>query len=513
MQEAPDTVPDILIVGSGMGGATAAAALAPTGRRILILERGERLADEAAARDAAAIFARGRFLPDEAWEDGAGRRFRAGNYYNVGGNSKFYGAVLARFRAQDFAPRAHAGGESPGWPVPYADFAPYYDRAEALYRVRGARGEDPFEPGGGAPYPFPPVPHEPAIADLSRRLARAGVHPAPLPLGVDLEAWLARAPTPWDAFPDTTGAKADAESCGLAAALAHPNVRLATGMRVEALRLGPGGRIAEVRATGPDGAVTYRPGQVILAAGAVNTAALLLGSAQAGAERGLANRSDQVGRNFMNHNCSAVLALHPARRNGAVYQKTLWFNDFYDTGAPGGTPAGNVQMLGKVTGPILAAQTGLPAPLAGWIAARSFDFYAMSEDLPDPESRVRLRAGRIVLDWRRTNEAAHAALIAKLRRVLRRAGFPIVLCRRFDARTPSHQCGTARMGHDPETSVVDPWGRSHDHPNLWVADASVLPTSAAVNPALTVAAHALRCAEAVTRALGPEAGVAQEALA
>jgi choline dehydrogenase-like flavoprotein len=160
---------------------------------------------------------------------------------------------------------------------------------------------------------------------------------------------------------------------------------------------------------------------------------------------------------------------------------------------------GNVQMLGKITGPILAATTKLPAWVAGWIAARSFDFYAMSEDLPNPESRVTLKNGQIKLDWRRSNGHAHDMLVARLKRVLRSVGFPVVLSQAFDRRTPSHQCGTARMGTDPQTSVVDSFCRSHDHKNLFIVDASVLPTSAAVNPALTIAALALRAGRHIAR--------------
>jgi choline dehydrogenase-like flavoprotein len=201
----------------------------------------------------------------------------------------------------------------------------------------------------------------------------------------------------------------------------------------------------------------------------------------------------------MNHNCSAVLALHPFRKNGSVYQKTLLVNDFYLSGGPRGEPLGNIQLLGKISGTILAANSPMPRPLANWVASRSVDLYAMSEDLPDPESRVTLRNGQIMLDWRRSNWQAHVALVAKLKSALRKAGYPIVLSRPFDKRTPSHQCGTARMGNDPATSVVDPFCRSHDHPNLFITDASVLPTSAAVNPALTVAALALRTADHIRK--------------
>ena len=484
------TQPDVIIIGSGMGGATVAAALAPTGRRILVIERGERLADSAQARDPLAIFRDGYYRPKEEWLDGTGQPFNPGNYYNVGGNSKFYGAVLLRYRAEDFRPLTHLGGTTPGWPVSYDEFEPWYSRAESMFNVRGQLGDDPTEPPHSAPYPFPPVADEPEIADVRARLKAAGVHPSYLPLGVDIDRWLDRAQTPWDAFPDTVGGKMDAETVSLALALERSNVELLTGTKV--LRINrDGGRVTGVT-VGRDGKTEQIDAPtVVLAAGAVNSAAILLGSG------GLPNSSDQVGRNFMNHNCSAVLAVHPWRRNRTVYQKTLMVNDYYLTGGQNGTPLGNIQLLGRVSHPILAATSGLPGWVAGLIADRAVDFYAMSEDLPSPDSRVTLRGDQIVLDWKRSNWDAHLALVARLKRLLRRAGFPIVLSKPFDRRTPSHQCGTARMGNDPATSVVDPWGQSHDHPNLFIADASVLPTSAAVNPALTVAAHALRVAHRI----------------
>jgi choline dehydrogenase-like flavoprotein len=488
---------DYLIVGSGMGGATLAAALAPTGRRVLIVERGERLVDSAEARDATAIFRRGHFKPKETWLDAEGRTFNPGNYAFVGGNTKFYGAVLLRYRAEDFRPLRHMGGATPGWPIAYDVLEPFYSAAERMYRVRGDVAGDPTEPPHSAPYPFPPVPDEPDIAELRRAFAEQGLHPSSLPLGIDLEKWLARAPTTWDAFPDSTGAKSDAESCALAEAQRHPNVTLVTGTRVARL-LSEGRRITGVEVEGPQGPATLRARMVFLCAGAVMTAALLLASANGDHPAGLANRSDQVGRNFMNHNLTAMIAVNPMRRNRTVYEKTIQFNDWYLTGGPLGEPLGNVQMLGRVTGPILAGESGLPLPVAQWLAEHSIHIMAMSEDLPDPSSRVMWQGGRVVLDWRKTNFAAHDLLVKRLKRAMRRAGWPLVLVKGFPKSKPSHQCGTARMGDDPARSVVTPDLRAHDLDNLYIADASVLPTSAAVNPSLTVAALALRLGRHLT---------------
>jgi choline dehydrogenase-like flavoprotein len=480
-----------------MGGATLAAALAPTGRRVLIVERGERLVDSAEARDATAIFRRGHFKPKETWLDAEGRTFNPGNYAFVGGNTKFYGAVLLRYRAEDFRPLRHMGGVTPGWPIAYDALEPFYSAAERMYRVRGDVADDPTEPPHSAPYPFPPVPDEPDIAELRRAFAEQGLHPSSLPLGIDLEKWLARAPTTWDAFPDSTGAKSDAESCALAEALRHPNVTLVTGTRVARL-LSEGRRITGVEVEGPQGPATLCARMVCLCAGAVMTAALLLASANGDHPAGLANRSDQVGRNFMNHNLTAMIAVNPMRRNRTVYEKTIQFNDWYLTGGPLGEPLGNVQMLGRVTGPILAGESGLPLPVAQWLAEHSIHIMAMSEDLPDPSSRVMWQGGRVVLDWRKTNFAAHDLLVKRLKRAMRRAGWPLVLVKGFPKSKPSHQCGTARMGDDPARSVVTPDLRAHDLDNLYIADASVLPTSAAVNPSLTVAALALRLGRHLT---------------
>lgn len=483
--------PDVLIIGSGMGGATLAAALAPSGKRILILERGERLEDCPEARDPAAIFGRGFFKPKETWRDVSGEVLNPGNYAFVGGNTKFYGAVLLRYRAEDFAPLKHLEGTTPGWPFPYADLEPFYQAAEELYRVRGEVAGDLTEPAHSGRYPFPPVPDEPDIAALRRAFVAQGLHPSALPLGVDLERWLARAPTTWDAFPDTTGAKSDAENCGLAAALKHPNVTLLTGARAVRL-LAEGRRITGVEVERAGRREVLSAPVVCLCAGAILSAALLLASADADHPRGLANGSDQVGRNFMNHNLTGMIAYNPLRRNRSVYEKTIQVNDFYLTGGPGGEPLGNIQMLGRITGPILAGEAGLPLWLARHMADRSIHIMAMSEDLPDPDSRVFWKNGEVVLDWRRTNTRAHDLLVKKLGQAMRRAGWPIVLSRGFPKSKPSHQCGTARMGADPATSVVDAFGKAHDHDNLWILDASILPTSAAVNPSLTVAALALR---------------------
>lgn len=491
------TYPDIVIIGSGMGGATVASGLAASGAKILILEAGEHLADIPENRDSRAIYQRGYFRPKELWYDQKGDAFNPGNYYNVGGNSKFYGAVLIRYRREDFAELKHQEGISPAWPFSYDELEPYYSRAEQLYNVRGSLTEDPTEPRHSQSFPFAPVPDEPLIALIKNRLKANGYHPFALPLGVDIDRWMAKSKVPWDGHVNSDDGKMDAESCALADALKHPNVSLQTGSRVTKLETDASGktitRIHYVRAGSQE---TLAPGLVILSAGAVQSAALLLRSANAQNQNGLANRSDQVGRNFMNHNTSAVIGVSPWYKNDSIYQKTFGLNDYYFSDGEGGAPLGNIQLLGRVSGAILKANVRvLPEWVLNKVSAHSIDFLAMSEDLPDPNRRITVNGDKIILNWKRSNWDAHLKLVSKTKTMLKRAGFPLVLTRAFDRKTPSHQCGTIRMGLDAQTAPLDIFCRTFDHPNLFVVDASFLPTSAAVNPALTIAAQALRVAD------------------
>ncbi|WP_429814518.1 FAD-dependent oxidoreductase [Ensifer sp. B1-9] len=488
------TQPDIVIIGSGIGGSTIAAGLAGSGARIAILERGERLPDTPDARSYNSIFVKGHFRPREMWREPDGTEFNPGNFYFVGGNSKLFGAVLLRYRAEDFTEMQHHGGVSPAWPFLYAELEPWYGKAEQLFEVRGELGQDPTEPFHSTPYPHGPVPDEPAIARARAELKAQGLNPATLPLGVDIDTWLAGGRTPWDGFPNTGEGKRDAETASLAAALKDPNIELITSAHVDTLEAGPGGRIEAIHYTHRGEKKRLSPKLVILSAGAINSAAILLRS---GDGKGLANGSDQVGRNFMNHNCSAMLAINPFRRNDSIYQKTLMLNDYYLTGGRDDLPLGNVQLLGKINGDILKANAPLWAPRFAFdfMAGHAVDWYMMTEDLPNPESRIMVDGKGIIMQWRRSNMEALSSLEAKMREHFKAAGYPIVLSQAFDKRTPSHQCGTVRIGTDPKDAPLDAYCRAFDHPNLFVVDAGFLPTSAAVNPALTVAAQALRVAD------------------
>lgn len=483
---------DVVIVGSGMGGATCAYSLAPSGAKILILEKGHQIPASAVNRDERAIFQRGHFRSNEHWYDSNGSSFEAGNHYNHGGNTKFYGAVLFRYRERDFDGVAHCDGDATAWPIRYHDLEPWYDAAEKLYQVRGQSGEDPSEPGRSQPYPHPPVPDEPAIAQVRARLKQVGLRPFSLPLAIDIDRWLSVGQTGFDAFPDARSGKMDAETCALLPALEYPNVEIESGAEVRRLIANQSGDRIESVEFEKDGEIrSVSAPIVVLAAGAVRSAALLLASR----EGGLANRSGAVGRYFMNHNMAGVIAIDPRFVNDSVYQKTFGLNDFYLSDGRGGPPLGNVQLLGRVTGTILKGTLRrIPETVLNIASRRSVAFFAMSEDFPNSDNRVKIDGRKIILDWRPTNMAALDCLVKRLREKLREAGFPVVLSQLFDRRSLSHQCGTIRIGHDPASAPLDAFGRAFDVRNLFVVDASTLVTSAAVNPSLTVAALSMRTA-------------------
>jgi choline dehydrogenase-like flavoprotein len=487
---------DVVIVGSGVGGGAIALSLAESGARILILERGERLAREAQNWDPEAVFVQQRYRAQETWYDGAGEAFRPGQFYYVGGHTKFYGSAMFRFREKDFEGIEHDDGAAQPWPIRYADLEPWYGQAERLFGVHGRSGDDPTDPPRSTPFPHPPIPHEPIVAEVFERMRARGLHPSHMPAAIDLHTGgtCERCGT-CDAFPCRIGAKGDAETRLIDPALQQRNVALQTGSRVTRL-------IADTHGKRIVAAEYERAGQVqrvharlfVLSAGAINSAVILLRSAGPGNPKGLANASGVVGRYFMNHNCTAIMALMPWRTNPTRYPKTISLNDYYFGGDASGKPLGNLQLLGKIREPMLrGALPHTPKWVRAALARHSVDWYVMSEDLAQSDSTVRVRNdGAIVLDWRRSNLRAHRRWVETAKRLLRDIGFPVVLSKPFGNDTPSHQCGTVRFGADPSTSALDPHCRAWDHDNLYVVDASFFPSSAALNPALTVAAQALR---------------------
>jgi choline dehydrogenase-like flavoprotein len=486
---------DVVIVGSGVGGGGIALQLAGSGAKVLVLERGPELPREPQNWDVEAVFCEKRYQTDETWY-ADGRPFRPGMFYFVGGHTKFYGTAMFRFRERDFDEVVHDEGVSPRWPIRYSDLEPWYGQAERQFGVRGQGGIDPTDPPRSTPYAHAPVPHEPVLQAIEQRLRAQGLKPFPMPSAVDFgPGGRCRRCANCDAVACMIDAKGDAEIRLIRPALQQRNVELRPGVRVERLLTDDSGRrivAAEVLDAGVRRRITA--GLFVLSAGAINSAALLLRSANQRHPRGLANSSDVVGRHYMTHNTTALMAVHPFRRNPTRFPKTLAVHDFYFGESAADTPLGSLQLLGKIREPMLRGPLpAVPRFVRSALAERSVDWYAQSEDLPHPDSRVTLRLdGTINLHWHRTNLRAHRRWVARCKQILRGTGYPVVLASGFGTEVVSHQCGTVRFGNDPATSALDPLCKAWDHDNLYVVDTSFFPSSAAVNPALTLAAQALR---------------------
>ena len=484
---------DIIIVGTGIGGGTLAWGLRESGARILLIERGDFLPQEPENWSPEAVFGEHRYKPDEYWETADGQIFKPGLHYCIGGNSKVYGAALPRFRQEDFRELEHEEGTSPGWPVTYDEMESYYCRAEKLYRVHGNAGDDPTESPRSEDYPYSAVPHEPQIARLATSFQKQGLNPFHLPLGIDLGGQCLRCHT-CDGFPCRVHAKSDAEICAVRPAIDYPNVTLWTNSEVH--RVGArNGTVDSLEVYQRGELKTIRADTYVLSCGAVNSAALLLRS------DGIPNPSGMIGRNYMVHNNSALIAVRPWERNTTTFQKTLSINDWYLGADEWPWPMGNLQMIGKVQASMLkVARPNAPLSVLKYLANRGIEWWVMSEDLPDPENRVSLTSnGRIRIHWKPNNLTTHRQLLKRARRMLQRAGYPIIFSQQMRIETNSHQCGTLKMGNDPATSVLDPYCRMHGLTNLRVVDASFFPSSGAMNPALTIAAQALRVADHMTK--------------
>ena len=515
---------DVVIVGSGPGGGTMAWRLAQTGKRILLLERGDYLPRERLNWDSQAVFNDARYQTKEMWHDAEGRGFHPGLHYFVGGNSKVYGSALFRLRERDFGEIRHPDGVSPAWPVGYETFEPFYQMAEELFHVHGQRGEDPTEPPSRAPYAYPPVSHEPRIAQLFDDLKREGHHPFHLPVGVLLDERdgkaLPHSPCircdAFDGYPCATNGKADAQIICVDPALAqHPNLELWTGAYVERLVTDArGGTVTGVQGVRAGEPFEVSGDVVVVACGALSSALLMLRSSSDAHPRGLANGSDLVGRNYMRHNNTTVLTISRTP-NPTKFQKTLGLNDFYFGADNWDFPLGHIQMVGKSDGTQIEGE-GLPEVLQwfpkapfDWIARHSLDFWLTSEDLPRLENRVRYDRDGVVLDVTESNMEGHYRLRQKL----------VDLCDKMDIHPhlfdrklflgknvpiggTAHQAGTLRFGADPATSVLDLNCKAHEVDNLYVTDASFFPSIGAVNPTLTIIANALRVAEHIMGRLG-----------
>ena len=513
---------DVIIIGTGAGGGTLAHRLAPSGKRILVLERGGYLPREPENWDSKEVFGKDRYLADtEHWiDDEDGSSFHPHQQYFVGGNTKFYGAILFRLRERDFEEVAHYGGVSPAWPISYADLEPYYTEAERLYLVHGQDGEDPTDPPRSGPFPYTAVSHEPRIQQLHDDFERTGHHPFHLPVGVDLdesdpEKGRCVRCDRFDGFPCLTDGKADAHVLCVRPAIRNDNVTLLTHAKVEKLVTdSSGGAVSEVVVDRRGARESYTGDVVVVSCGAINSAALLLRSGSDQHPRGLANSSDVVGRNYMAHINSGVIAISQTP-NTTKFQKTLGVNDYYWGAEDSELPLGHIQMLGKSDRNILRAGAPWYAPgqALDYMSKHAIDFWITTEDLPDPTNRVSVdRAGQIHVNKRYYNLEAHKRLLGKLKGLLGELGCresPIpgrfVLDQRIPLAGVAHQCGTVRFGTDPAESALDVNCKAHDVDNLYVVDTSFFPSASAVNPALTAMANALRVGDHLLERLGVSA--------
>lgn len=570
---------DAIVIGTGAGGGTLALKLALAGKRILILERGPFMPQEKLNWSTSAVFLDNRYHTRETWHDKDGKDLHPQQAYFVGGQTKVYGAAMFRMRAEDFGVIQHQGGVSPAWPITYADMEPFYTEAEELFHVHGDLGTAPPVPGGfgssfdptepfhSKKYPFPAFSNEPRMASIERDVRASGVNTFPIPLGLKRDeanpeqSKCIRCDT-CDGYPCLVHAKSDADINCIRQILHLPNVTLMTNSRVLRLLTNATGTAvvsvevqhsgtqlhaqAEPGAVTPDsGTATYSASLFCICAGAINSAVILLASADEKAPRGLANSSDQVGRNFMYHQADALLALS-TEGNADSYTKTWGTNDFYlkDTDSAYPFPLGQVQPVGSFHHEMMKGDAPFftPGVVLETMKQHAVPWWLTTEDLPAPENRVTLenatpgqlgelsptpslagphpsgdtdrtgsnnqagvvtvqQPGRIKLCYTPNNVESFNRLKERWVDVLKKAGHATTsmpLSAYFKKRIPlegvGHQNGTCRMGFDPRTSVLDSNCKAHDLDNVYVVDASCFPSASAVNPSLTIIANALRVA-------------------
>lgn len=486
---------DLIIIGTGAGGGTLAYKLAPTGKKILILERGDFMPLEEQNRTNVDVFKNARYHAPEQWYDVAGEPFSPQTNYAVGGNTKIYNAALLRMRERDFETVTHQEGISPEWGLKYSDFEPYYSEAEQLYSVHGQTSHDPTEPPHSVDYPYPPVEHEPQIQQVVEAIAQQGLHPETLPLGLTRR---------------TDDPTSDSEENALTPALKHDNVTLKTNTKVVCLHTNPSGReVKAVEAEVGGKSYLFLGHIVVLACGAINSAALLLRSANDACPNGLANSSDLVGRNLMKQLLTAVVQLTSATNSGK-FRRSVYVNDFYWGDQNFSYPMGHIQNTGGLLQDVIFAESPpvlsvLAKVMPGFglqqLATRSIGWWLQTEDLPTPSNRVRVNGDKLYVDYTATNVEAHDRLVYRWIDVLKdieKAGHTVFQRGSVHPRgeaplqVVAHQCGTCRFGEDPTTSVLDLNCRAHDVDNLYVVDSSFFPSNAAVSPGLTVMANALR---------------------
>lgn len=494
---------DVIIIGSGAGGGTLAGALSRKGHSVLMLERGEAMALEDQNVADVDLFRKDRYHPkNERWFGPDGDPFAPQTTYSLGGNTKIWGAVLERMREQDFDEVPLQEGVSPSWPINYNQLSPYYSAAEKLYRVHGRSGIDPTEPTRSSPFEHEPKPLVPFLEPLREALKRQGCQPYDLPL-----SWS-------NSQEDPSG---DSQLYGIDNA--DPSkLEIRTQAAVKRLHLNPlGSCVKGVEVDVAGEAWLFKADLIVLAAGAINSPAILLRSHSSHHPRGLSNGSDQVGRNLMNLQLTSILQLATERNDGR-YARSLGINDYYWGDKNVSFPLGHIQAAGGVlqdalfaeSPPVLSLVTKM-IPDFGLerLASRSVAWWAMSEVLPDTHNKVWLNNDQLRINYIHNNREAHDRLVYRWIDTLKAIeADPLT---RVVSTAPTHPrgeaplsvvgyaCGTCCMGTDPAASVVDPLGKSHELDNLYIADSSVFPSCPSVGPGLTTIALALRLADTLSQ--------------
>ena len=504
---------DIIIIGTGAGGGTILHKLKDTGKKILVLERGTFLPQEKQNWDSVEVFQKERYHTRDIWKTGTDNSdVHPGTGYWVGGNTKVYGAALFRLRENDFKKVQHSGGISPEWPLTYNDLEKYYTEAEKLYEVRGKMGLDPTEPFRSEEYPYPHVEHEPRILEIHEALAALGHRPFFIPLGVKrnerdiLHSKCIKCDT-CDGYPCLLHAKSDSDINCVRPALSNDNVTLLTDALANRLVTAADGKsIDYVEVLHRGELVNFKPDMVIAACGAVNSAILMLKSANDLHPDGLANASGQVGRNFMKHINTAVLSIS-TKPNPTIFQKTMAVNDFYWGDEDYKFPMGHIQLLGKSNKGQLApdAPSLTPGFVLDEMASHSIDWWLTGEDLPDADNRVQYINGGTHLNYKENNTEGFDRLVSKWKHIVSKIDngssflpHDMFIPKRIPLAGIAHQVGTLRFGRDPGSSVLDINCKAHDIDNLYVVDGSFFPSIGAVNPSLTIMANALRVGEHIT---------------
>jgi len=492
--------------------------LAATGKKILILERGGFIPKEKENWDPVEVVEKGRYRPKQVWYDKDEKPFTPFIYYAVGGNSKAYGAAAFRLREKDFTEYSTPAGISPAWPLSYADLKPYYDEAERLMYVHGQRGADPTEPFTDSEYPFTPIAVESFTKELFENIRQTGVQAYPIPMALRLpqdEGGRPDAPMTlanFDGFPDPTECKSDAHVLGIRPALQHPNVGLITQALATQLETDATGRKVKRVIVEKEGETcVFDCDMVILAAGAVNSAALLLQSRSLVHPNGLGNANGVLGTHLMKHINGCMIAFTPNKLNDSIFQKYFCIGDYYWGDAHYPHPMGEIQLMGK-NDP--ATYLWNPPDVfkgkdAQYIGQHAIDFWLTAEDVPQAANRIGFTSkGDIQLFYypEKNNLASYETLKLRLKQIMEAVGrtdrgMQEIYWGGYDLGVDglSHQCGTMRFGADPADSVLDVHCRLHTVQNLYVADASFFPSCGAYNPSLTIAANALRVADFIIR--------------